>query len=261
MTVRRGPAPLFLVVVWLILLFLLLPSFVVLPISLTDTSYLALPEHGLSLQYWRALVTDPQWRRGLAQSAEIAVAATALATVCGTLCAIACWRLPPRVSGVIRMLMLIPLIVPTIIYALALYRFYATLGLLDTYAGVIVAHAAIGMPYVVITVSAVLAGFDRRLEQAARGLGASSTLILRRVILPNIQSGIWAGAVFAFITSWDELVIVLFIASRNIQTLPRLMWSGIRESLDPTIAVVAVVLIVVTMLAMLPTLRMRASGS
>ncbi len=237
------------------LAFLLLPAFIVVPLSLTDTDYLALPEHGLSFRYWIEIVRDPQWVRGFQQSVVIAGAATVIATGAGTLCAIACWRLSSRVGEIIRLVMLIPLIVPTIVYALGLYRFYARLGLLDSFAGVILAHAAIGMPYVVITVGAALAGFDRRLDQAARSLGASSGQTLWRVILPGIRSGMVAGAIFAFITSWDELVIVLFIASRRIQTLPRLIWSGTRESLDPTIAVVAVILIAVTLLVMIPALR------
>ncbi len=241
--------------VTLVLAFLVLPALIVVPLSLTDTSYLALPQHGLSLQYWRALFTDPQWANGFVQSLGIGACATVLATTAGTLCAIACWRLSSRVGEAIRVLMLVPLIVPTIVYALGLYRFFADLGLLDSFTGVILAHACIGMPYVVITVGAALANFDRRLELAARSLGAPSGYIVWRVILPNIRAGILSGAVFAFITSWDELVIVLFIASRRVQTLPRLIWTGVQESLDPTIAVVAVVLIGVTILAMLPTFR------
>jgi len=108
--------------------------------------------------------------------------------------------------------MLAPLIGPQIVYALGLYRFYATLHLLDTYAGVIAAHAAIGLPFVMLIVGAALVNFDIRLERAARNLGATPTQALRRVLIPNIRTGIISGAVFAFIASWDELIIVLFIA-------------------------------------------------
>ena len=255
MTREPRRSRLFQLMVWLVLAFLLIPSFVVIPVSLTDTSYLALPENGLSLQYWAEVFTNPQWARGFKQSLIIAVSATAAATFAGTLCAIGCWRLSSRLGEIIRVLTLVPIIVPTIVYALGLYRFYANLDLLDTYVGVIASHAAIGLPYVVITVGAALANFDRKLEQAARSLGASATQTLIRVILPNVKAGIFSGAVFAFITSWDELVIVLFVASRKIQTLPREIWSGVRESLDPTIAVVAVLLIGVTMLALIIAMR------
>jgi putative spermidine/putrescine transport system permease protein len=155
----------------------------------------------------------------------------------------------------VRVLMLTPMIVPTIIYALGLYRLYAELGLLDTFTGVIAAHATLGLPYVVITVGAALANFDRRLEQAARSLGASSGQTLRWVIVPNILPGILSGAVFAFVTSWDELVVVLFVAGRHVHTLPRAIWTGVSESLDPTIAAVATLLIAVTILLLIPALR------
>lgn len=238
----------------LALAFLLLPSLVVVPVSFTDTSYLGLPEHGLSLEHWRAVFTDPQWLNGLRQSLTIGIGSAGLAAVAGTLCAIGCWRMSSKLGEAIRVLTLVPIIVPTIVYALGLYRLYASLNLLDTPLGVIAAHAAIGLPYVVITVGAALANFDRRLEQAARNLGASFPQTLWRVILPNIRLGILSGALFAFVASWDELVIVLFIASRRVQTLPRAIWAGIRESLDPAIAVVAVLLIVVTFVALVPFL-------
>ena len=249
---RRGPVQ---ALAWAVLLFLLLPSFVTLPVSLTDTDYLALPEHGLSLRYWRNLGTSPEWIGAFAQSAGIALCATALAVIAGTLCAIGCRLLPGPWGTAVRVVALIPMIVPTIVYALGLYRVYARVGLLDTFTGVVLAHAAIGLPYVVITVGAALVNLDPRLEQAARNLGASPSQTLWRVILPNIRLGILSGAVFAFVTSWDELVIVLFVAGRRVHTLPREIWSGVRESLDPTIAAVATLLIAVTLLALIPTLR------
>ena len=246
---------------WTVLLFLLLPCFVTLPVSLTDTDYLALPEHGLSLRYWRNLATSPEWIGAFAQSAGIALCATALAVIAGTSCAIGCRRLPAPWGTAVRVVALMPMIVPTIVYALGLYRVYARLGLLDTVTGVVLAHAALGMPYVVITAGAALVNLDPRLEQAARNLGASPGQTLWRVILPNIRLGVLSGAVFAFVTSWDELVIVLFIAGQRVHTLPREIWSGVRESLDPTIAAVATLLIAVTLIALIPTLRRAHRGA
>ncbi|MFO1059112.1 MAG: ABC transporter permease [Dongiaceae bacterium] len=254
---RGWRAGLLLALAWMVLGYLLLPALVVFPVSLTDTAYLALPKHGLSLQHWEALLSSAQWGRGLRDSLVVATGATAVAVVAGTLCAIGCWRAAAWPAEAVRLLALTPLIVPTIVYALGLYRFYADIGLLDSYSGVILAHAAIGLPYVLITVGAALANFDRRLEQAARNLGASLPQALRLVVVPGIMPGILAGALFAFVNSWDELVILLFIASRRVTTLTRLIWDGVHESLDPVIAAVAATLVLVTVLLVIPLARLR----
>jgi len=251
---RSGIVPAF---AWMALAFLVLPAFVVFPLSVTDTRYLGLPLAGISFAHWAYFLTSDAWLGSVAQSALIATASTLIAVTCGTLCAIGTWKMTTRWTQVIRGLMLAPLIVPTIVYALALYRFYADLRLLDSYAGVIIAHAATGLPYVVITVTAAITNFDPRLEQAARNLGASQEQVLRMVTIPNLMPGILSGAIFAFVHSWDELIIVLFIASRRIMTLPRMIWSGINESLDPVIAVVAAALICLTLLLLVPILRLR----
>ena len=144
--------------------------------------------------------------------------------------------------------MLVPITVPTVVYALGLFRFWVDLRLVDTYTGVIIAHGVMGIIYVVIIVGASLAGFDPRLEQAAYSLGASTLQVLRRVILPAITPGVASGAIFAFIHSWDELILVLFIASRRVVTLPRRFWDGIHENLDPAMAAAAVLLSILTIL-------------
>ena len=251
----RWKSGILLALAWTIVLFLVLPSFLVVPVSLTDTDYLALPEQGLSLRWWRALVTSPDWTVALLQSLGIGLASTAIAVGAGTLCAIGCWRVRNRWSAIVRTLILVPMIVPTIVYALGLFRVFAKVGLLDTFLGVILAHASLGMPYPVITVGAALVNFDPRLEQAARSLGASGWQTLWSVTLPNLWAGILSGAIFAFVVSWDELVIVLFIAGRRVHTLPREIWSGIRENLDPTIAAVATLLVAVTLIVLIPVVR------
>ena len=147
--------------------------------------------------------------------------------------------------------MLMPIVVPSIVYAVGLYRFYAELDLLGTYIGIIAAHAATAVPFVVITVSASLSNMDPRLEQAARSLGASKRQVIQHITLPNILPGMLSGSIFAFMHSWDELVIVLFVASRQVTTLPRMIWNSINESLDPRIAVIAVVLIFVSTVLLL----------
>jgi putative spermidine/putrescine transport system permease protein len=242
---------------WAVICFLVLPITVVFPVSLTDKRYLSLPEDGISFAHYANLFASKEWLTSIAQSAYIGVFSTVIAVTAGTLCAIGCWRLSSRASEFVRSLMLVPIVVPTIVYALGIYRFWVDLRLLDTYTGIIIVHAVTGIPYVVITVSTALAGFDQRLEQAARSLGASTGQTLWRVVLPNILPGVVSGAIFAFIHSWDELVVVLFIASRAVFTLPRRIWDGINEHLDPTMAAVATVLIALTVVLLLVDLRVR----
>lgn len=246
---------------WIIVCFLVLPITVIFPVSLTDKRYLSLPQDGISFEHYRNLFSSAEWLGSIGQSAVIGIAATIVSVVAGTLCAIGCWRLSSRAGEIVRALMLVPIVVPTIVYALGIYRFWVELRLLDTYFGVIAVHAATGIPYVVVTVSTALAGFDQRLEQAARSLGASMRQTLWRVVLPGILPGVVSGAIFAFIHSWDELVIVLFIASRAVFTLPRRIWDGINEHLDPTMAAVATVMIALTVVLLLVDLKVRGRES
>ncbi|WP_424134006.1 ABC transporter permease [Roseomonas chloroacetimidivorans] len=247
-------------IVWATVIYLILPITIVLPVSLTDQRFLSLPYHALSGQHYARLFATPAWTDAILQSAGIAVASTVVAVLLGTLCAIGCWRLSRRSTDLVRALMLLPIIIPSIAYAIGLYRYFARLGLLDSFTGVVIAHAVTGMPYVVITVSTALAAFDSRLESAARGMGASLPQTLRWVILPRIVPGIVSGAIFAFIHSWDELVIILFIASRRVFTLPRKIWDGINENLDPAMAAVAVLLVGMTVLLLLLDLALRRQG-
>jgi putative spermidine/putrescine transport system permease protein len=242
---------------WVVVCFLLLPITVIFPISLTDRSYLSLPADHLSLQYFKNFFTSADWLSSFGQSLVIALCAMAIAVFAGTLAAIGCWRLGGRVSDAMRLLMLLPIIIPTVVYALGIYRTYAELGLLGTYTGVIIAHAVTGIPYVAILVSAALADFDTRLDQAARNLGASFIQSLTLVLLPIIRPAIASGAIFAFIHSWDELLLTLFVGGRAIFTLPRRIWDGINDTLDPTMASVATVLLVITCLMLALDLAVR----
>jgi putative spermidine/putrescine transport system permease protein len=233
---------------WIIMGFLILPMTIVLPLSLTDQSYLSLPHAGLSLEHYARMFGSVEWLGSFAQSAIIGICSTAVAVSAGVLCTTGCWLLGSRFSTVVRVLMLLPLIVPSVVYALGIYRFYIKLDLLDSYLGVIIAHAVTAIPYVVVTMTAALAGFDGVLVKAARGLGASIFQTLYLVVLPNVYPGIISGAILAFMHSWDEIVIVLFIASREIFTLPRRIWDGINDQLDPVIAAVATTMIVLSLL-------------
>lgn len=237
-------------VAWFILLLLIIPSLVSFPVSVTSKTYLSFPWEGVSWQHYRNLLTSEEWLSSFAQSAIIAIASAILATASGTLCAIGLWRISSRLGEAIRAFLLLPLMVPPIISAMAFYRWWIKLGLIDSYLGIILAHSILALPLVLITVSASLANFDPRLEQASRSLGASMSTTVWRVILPAIKPGIAAGAVFAFILSWDEIVVTLFISKFSVFTLPRRLWNGMRENTDPTVAAAAVVLILITLTAL-----------
>ncbi len=233
---------------WIVMAFLILPMTMVLPLSLTDRPYLSLPQHGLSLSHYASMLGSSAWLGAFGQSAIIGLCSTGIAVMAGVMCTVGCWLLGSRSATWIRVVMMLPLIVPSVIYALGIYRFYIKLDLLDTYLGVILAHAVTSIPYVVIPMTAALAGFDAALVTAARGLGANVLQALYMVVLPNVVPGIVSGAILAFMHSWDEIVIVLFIASRAIFTLPRRIWDGINDQLDPTIAAVATTMIVISLL-------------
>lgn len=245
---------------WLVLAFLVLPMTVILPVSLTDQRYLSLPKATLSLQHYRAFFSDSVWLSSLAQSLSIALCSAAAASFIGTLCAIGCWRLGGGLASAIRLLLLAPLIVPTIVQAVGMYRLWAWLGLYDSYPGLILAHMIIGLPYVAITVSAALSTLDPKLEQAARSLGASTRKTIRLVILPNIVPGLLSGALLAFASSFDELIIALFLTSRAIATLPKRIWEGIQVDIDPTVAAAAMCLILLTLGLMAMSLLVRTIG-
>ena len=245
------PARLNRIIAWSLLVFLVAPALVAVPVSLTSQNYLSLPWDGLSLQYYREVFTSPDWMSSFFQSTVIGLTSATLATVMGTLAAVGLWRLSSRWGEVLRGFLLLPLVIPPIIAAMAFYRLYVPLRLIDTYLGLILAHAVLAAPLVLITVGASLAGFDRRLEQASRNLGASSSQTLWRVILPQVRPGVISGAVFAFIASWDEIVVTLFLSKFSVYTLPRRMWNGIRENTDPAVAAAAVVLLGVTFAAFL----------
>ncbi len=232
---------------WMVLAFLLLPILVVIPVSLTDTSYIGLPKNGLSLQHYAAYFQSPGWMAATWTSVWIGLVVAALATALGTAFAIGCWFLSDRASTVARWILITPILVPPVVQSLGFYRFWVTLGLIDTNFGVILAHTLLALPYVSISVFAALANLDRRIPQAARSLGASVWQTVRAVVVPAAIPGMITGAIFAFIVSFDEIVGVLFITVRNVTTLPKKIWEGIQEDIDPTIASVATMLVVLTL--------------
>jgi putative spermidine/putrescine transport system permease protein len=234
---------------WVLLMFLVMPALIAIPVSLTPKHFLSMPHGEYSLRHFEKLFSSEEWISSFGQSAIIATSTSSLATILGTLCAIGLWRISSKYSEIVRAFLLLPLIIPQIISAMAFYRLWIPMGLLDSYSGLIIAHTILAAPMVLITVSASLANFDPKLEQASRNLGASNWTTMRRVILPSARPGVMAGALFAFILSWDEIVVTLFLSKFTVYTLPRRMWNGIRENTDPTVAAAAVVLIAITVIA------------
>ncbi len=250
-----------------VLVFLLLPVFVVIPLSFNAEPFfsftkgmLTLQPEAYSLRWYAGILNDPNWITAIKNSFIIAIFATIIATTLGTLAAIALasGNLPFR--RLITALLLSPMIVPLIIIAAGVFFFYSRFNLVATYPGVIMAHAALGVPFVVITVTATLAGFDRSIYNAGLSLGANPFRTFRDVVLPVIRPGVISGAVFAFVTSFDEVVVILFVAGPDQRTIPRQMFSGLREQINPTILAVATLLVVVSiaLLATLELLRRRS---
>jgi putative spermidine/putrescine transport system permease protein len=250
----------------LIYLFLVAPILVIIPLSFNAEPYftftpamLHLDPGAFSLRWYHAILDNEEWMRAIRNSFVIGSFATLLATTLGTVAALGLSnsRMPYR-SAVMAVL-LSPMIVPVIISAAGMYFFYSNIGLSQTFLGIILAHAALGTPFVVITVTATLSGFDRSLMRASASMGATPTRTFFMVVVPLITPGVISGALFAFITSFDEVVAVLFLSGAGQRTVPRQMWAGIREQISPTILAVATLLILVSvlLLATLEFLRRR----
>lgn len=266
---RVGGLPMALVRVFAgtVLAFLVLPVLVIIPLSFNAEPYftftpkmLALDPDGWSLRWYRDMVANPQWREAAGNSLAIGGAATLLSTLLGTLAAMGLARpdLPGR--GLVMAVVLSPLIVPLVITAAGMYFFYSAAGLTQTDLGIVLAHTALGTPFVVITVSATLASFDRSLTRAAASLGAPPLTVFLRVTAPIIWPGLVSGALFAFVTSFDEVVAVLFLGGPGQRTIPWQMWAGVRQQISPTILAVATVLVLVSiaLLVCIELLRRRS---
>ncbi|MDA8247960.1 MAG: ABC transporter permease [Rhodospirillales bacterium] len=248
--------------VWcgLVLAFLVLPIFVPVPLSVNSEAFFTFPLAGFSWRWYREVLQSVQWREAAWHSIIIAIGVTVLATTLGTLAAVGLSspRLPAR--RLIMGLLISPLIVPVIITAVGAYIFYAQLGLASTFTGIILAHTAVASPFVVVTVGASLSNFDRSLMQAAAICGARPFAAFRRVMLPLILPGVLSGAAFAFVTSFDELVIAMFLASADQRTLPMQMFVGLREHLSPAITAVATLMMTLSIVLLVVADRLRRRG-
>jgi putative spermidine/putrescine transport system permease protein len=243
-----------------VFVFLVAPILVIVPLSFNAGAFFTYPLAGVSLRWYRDLVTGVQWQRAVENSLIVGVGATVVATFLGTLAALGLHRVRLPFRPAIVGILLSPMVVPVIITGVGMFYFYARIGLANTLGGLIVAHAALGIPFVFVTVGAVLATLDDNLVRAAASLGAAPVRVFRTVVLPLILPGVVSGALFAFVTSWDDVVVALFLAGPRQHTLPRQMWSGIREFISPTLLAVATLLIVLSVSLMLVVELLRRKG-
>ena len=239
----------------LIFFFLIAPIIIIIPLSFNAEDFftftpgmLALDPEAYSLDHYRDFFYNPNWQQPLWNSIRIAPAATVLSVALGTLAAIGLSQSHVPFKGAIMAILISPMIVPLIISAAGMYFFYSRIGLQGTYIGVVLAHAALGIPFVIITVTATLVGFDKSLTRASASLGADPVTTFFKVQMPLILPGVISGGLFAFITSFDEVVVVLFVGSAGQKTLPWQMFTGLREQISPTILAAATILVAISIL-------------
>lgn len=237
------------VVCGLVALWLVAPSLIVIPLSFTDKPTFTFPPSGWSARWYASFFEDPQWTSALLASLRVGILVVVVATVSGTAAAVALSRSPFRGRQTIRALLLAPMIAPVIVVAIGLYALFLQTHLLGTTFGFVVAHSILALPFVLIPVMASLQGFDRRLESAAAICGANRWQTFRQVTLPLVAPGVVSGALFAFVTSFDEVVLSLFIQSPYLQTLPVKMYASVTRDTDPTIAAAATLILALTTLA------------
>ena len=251
------------VFVGLVLLFLIAPILAIMPLSFNSESFFSYPMPGYSLKWYvgeNGFFTNDRWISAVKLSFILAFATTILATGLGTLAALGLSRARIPGRAAIMAILISPMIVPVIISAIGLFFFYASVGLNGTLTGIILAHTALATPFVVITVTATLMSFDRTLMRAGASLGAHPTRVFFKVVMPLILPGVISGALFAFVTSFDEVIVILFIGGPEQRTLPRQMFSGIREQISPTITAAASVLIVFSTLLLITIELLRRRG-
>ncbi len=257
----------FRVICGLIFFFLIAPIVVIIPLSFNAQDFftftpemLRLDPEGFSLKHYRDFFSNDSWQSSMWNSLKIAPMATIVSVTFGTLAAIGLSQPHVPFRRAIMAILISPMIVPLIISAAGMYFFYSRIGLQGTYFGVVLAHAALGIPFVIITVTATLVGFDRSLTRAAANMGADPVTTFFRIQMPLILPGVISGGLFAFITSFDEVVVVLFVGSAGQKTLPWQMFIGLREQISPTILAVATILVAISimLLATVEMLRRRS---
>lgn len=244
----------------LVFVFLVAPVFVVWPMSFSSAQFLEFPPPGWSMQWYKAYFHDVDWLAATRSSFLVALATTVCATVIGTVASIGLVRGRFRGKSLLTAFLISPMVIPLIITATGLYFMYGQLGWVETFHGMVIAHTVLATPFVVVVISATLQGFDLTLERAAASLGASPARSFFKVTLPIIAPGIITGALFAFITSFDEVVVALFLSGIQWRTIPVKMFEGIRYEINPTITAVATMVILIAALVLTTAELLRRRG-
>lgn len=242
-------------VVILVGVYFILPTLFVIPMSFSEASTFQFPPKGFSLQLYENFFTDPVWLTSLWNSVLVATLSAILATAVGTAAALGLHHLTGRMARFVRTLLMVSIVTPAIVIAVAVYISFLQWQLVGTVWAYVLAHAAIGVPFVLVAVTSALGGFDPKLLRASASLGAPPVRTFLRVTMPLISRGILTGAIFAFVTSFDEVVIALFLRSPTFQTLPVKMYNSVTVEIDPTIAASSsLVVIAVTLVFLIPQL-------
>ena len=236
--------------VGLVLIFLIVPTLIVIPLSFSPTSIMQFPPESWSLRWYEKYLSQPGWVSATWNSVIIAVITPFLAVPVGSLAAYALVRGTFVGRKTVSFFMLLPIIVPTLVTAIAIFKVFSQFQLSGTILGFVIAHAILAIPFVVTIMTATLKGVDPQLENASMTLGASRVTTVRMVTLPIAAPGLMASALFAFLISFDELIVAIFLSSPVLNTLPKKLWDGIRLELDPTLAAVSTILVVVSLLVL-----------
>jgi putative spermidine/putrescine transport system permease protein len=240
--------------------FLVVPLLIVVPVSFSSGMYLQFPPPGFSLHWYEDYFSDPQWIDATILSVKIALAVVVLAVSIGLLAALVIVRLPFPGVGVVRVILMTPLIVPSVVVSVAVYSVYVTFHLIGSFIGIVLAHTILALPFTVVLLVSGFRRVDRRLEEASYTMGASTAWTFRHVTLPILRPSIFAAAIFAFIASWDEIIMVIFIGGGAGTTLPLRMFNYLRTEINPTIAAVSTLLLIFAVAAFTAAEVVRKRG-
>ena len=244
-----------------VLFFLILPTLIVIPMSFSGASFLEFPPTSFSLRWYEAYFSSPQWMSATKTSLIAAIMTTAIATPLGSICAYGLHCSTPRIRSIAQVLVIMPIVVPVILMAVGVFSLYAKLGLNYTLTGIVIAHTALALPFVIVTVMAGLQNYDFDQELAARSLGASRAVALWTITVPQVKFSIQTGAFLAFITSLDEVVISMMVSGGDNATITRRMFNSLRDQLDPTIAAISTCLIFVSVSALVTVIIFNKNQS
>ncbi|MDG4853940.1 MAG: ABC transporter permease [Mesorhizobium sp.] len=241
----------------LIAAFLLLPVVFIVLLSFGSSRWLAFPPPGWTLKWYQELLADPAWVDAALTSAKIAAMAAILAVLIGLLASFSLVRGEFRGRQFLRGLLLTPMVLPVVVFAIAIYAFFLRIGLAGTTIGFVIAHTILALPFAIIPIATALEGFDKSIEDAAIVCGASPLQARLRITLPSIRIGIFSAAIFSFLASWDEVVVAIFMASPTLQTLPVKIWGSLRADLSPVVAAASSLLVGLTLALMIVTALLR----